>query len=135
MEWRSVVFAHERSFNLGASDDRVSVGRMLGERLQPNSMWHRHTGRTPGVMHHPQPALTAPVLTQQVQQAWNSVPQSEIRHLFDLSEASPVPPPLSTNGEMLSNPSRMRLPISKTRGERKVEDEEKRLDTINRGGI
>ncbi|GBO08347.1 hypothetical protein AVEN_229903-1 [Araneus ventricosus] len=30
---------------------------------------------------HPQPALTAPVLTDQVQQAWNSIPQTDIWHL------------------------------------------------------
>ncbi|GBM13591.1 hypothetical protein AVEN_84136-1 [Araneus ventricosus] len=30
---------------------------------------------------HPQPALTVPVLTDQVQQAWNSIPQTDIRYL------------------------------------------------------
>ncbi|GFY09129.1 uncharacterized protein TNCV_4663201 [Trichonephila clavipes] len=30
---------------------------------------------------HPQPALIVPVLTQQLQQAWNSIPRSDIRHL------------------------------------------------------
>ncbi|GFU98423.1 uncharacterized protein TNCV_3652541 [Trichonephila clavipes] len=34
------------------------------------------------LQHHPQPALIVPVLTQQVQQAWNSIPQSDIRHLY-----------------------------------------------------
>ncbi|GBN55868.1 hypothetical protein AVEN_87234-1 [Araneus ventricosus] len=29
---------------------------------------------------HPQPALTVPVLTDQVQQAWNSIPQTDSRH-------------------------------------------------------
>ncbi|GBN42264.1 Transposable element Tc1 transposase, partial [Araneus ventricosus] len=32
---------------------------------------------------HPQPALTVPVLTDKVQQAWNSIPQTDIRHLYD----------------------------------------------------
>ncbi|GBL94645.1 Transposable element Tc1 transposase [Araneus ventricosus] len=32
---------------------------------------------------HPQPALIVPVLTDQVQQAWNSIPQTDIRHLYD----------------------------------------------------
>ncbi|GBN74320.1 Transposable element Tc1 transposase [Araneus ventricosus] len=31
---------------------------------------------------HPQPALTVPVLTDQVQQTWNSVPQTDIQHAF-----------------------------------------------------
>lgn len=35
------------------------------------------------LQHHPQPALTVPVLTAQVQQAWNSIPQSDIRNLYD----------------------------------------------------
>ncbi|GBN34376.1 hypothetical protein AVEN_101013-1 [Araneus ventricosus] len=30
---------------------------------------------------HPQPALTVPVLTVQVQQVWNPIPQTDIRHL------------------------------------------------------
>ncbi|GBO21440.1 hypothetical protein AVEN_162579-1 [Araneus ventricosus] len=30
---------------------------------------------------HPQSILTVPVLTDQVQQAWNSIPQTDIRHL------------------------------------------------------
>ncbi|GFW54795.1 uncharacterized protein TNCV_2654351 [Trichonephila clavipes] len=38
--------------------------------------------------HHPQPALTVPVLTQQVQQAWNSIPQSDIQGLHDTMHAS-----------------------------------------------
>ncbi|GFW15422.1 fibronectin type-III domain-containing protein [Trichonephila clavipes] len=33
------------------------------------------------LQHHPQPALTVPVLTQ-VQQAWNSIPQRDTRHLM-----------------------------------------------------
>ncbi|GBN08610.1 hypothetical protein AVEN_238085-1 [Araneus ventricosus] len=32
---------------------------------------------------HPQPALAVPVLTDQVQQGWNSIPQTDIRHLYD----------------------------------------------------
>ncbi|GBN18149.1 hypothetical protein AVEN_191706-1 [Araneus ventricosus] len=36
---------------------------------------------------HPQPALTVPVLTDQVQQAWNSIPQTDIRHLYDIMHA------------------------------------------------
>ncbi|GBM78580.1 hypothetical protein AVEN_200711-1 [Araneus ventricosus] len=32
---------------------------------------------------HPQPALIVPVLTDQVQQAWNFIPQTDIRHLYD----------------------------------------------------
>ncbi|GBM31790.1 hypothetical protein AVEN_56897-1 [Araneus ventricosus] len=35
----------------------------------------------------PQPALTVPVLTDQVQQAWNSILQSDIRHLYDTMHA------------------------------------------------
>ncbi|GBM25673.1 hypothetical protein AVEN_207448-1 [Araneus ventricosus] len=35
------------------------------------------------LQHHPQPALTIPVLTDQVQQAWNSIPQTDIWHLYD----------------------------------------------------
>ncbi|GBM00064.1 hypothetical protein AVEN_214131-1 [Araneus ventricosus] len=36
---------------------------------------------------HPQPALTVPVLTDQVQQAWNSISQTDIRHLYDTMHA------------------------------------------------
>ncbi|GBM54029.1 hypothetical protein AVEN_215401-1 [Araneus ventricosus] len=36
---------------------------------------------------HPQPALTVPVLNDQVQQAWNSIPQTDIRHLYDTMHA------------------------------------------------
>ncbi|GBO20096.1 hypothetical protein AVEN_178686-1 [Araneus ventricosus] len=36
---------------------------------------------------HPQSALTIPVLTDQVQQAWNSIPQTDIRHLYDKMHA------------------------------------------------
>ncbi|GBM98160.1 hypothetical protein AVEN_59789-1 [Araneus ventricosus] len=36
---------------------------------------------------HPQPALTVPVLTDQVQQARNSIPQTDIRHLYDRMHA------------------------------------------------
>jgi transposase len=32
---------------------------------------------------HPQAALTVPVLIDQVQQAWNSIPQTDIQHLYD----------------------------------------------------
>ncbi|GFX47040.1 transposable element Tc1 transposase [Trichonephila clavipes] len=39
------------------------------------------------LQHHPQPALTVPVLTQQVQQPWNSITQSDIRHLCDTMHA------------------------------------------------
>ncbi|GFX32391.1 transposable element Tc1 transposase [Trichonephila clavipes] len=35
------------------------------------------------LQYHLQPALTAPVLTQQVQQAWNSISQNDIRRLFE----------------------------------------------------
>ncbi|GFY34936.1 uncharacterized protein TNCV_155091 [Trichonephila clavipes] len=38
------------------------------------------------LQHHPQPALIFPVLTQQLQQAWNSILQSDIRHLFATTE-------------------------------------------------
>ncbi|GBO11601.1 hypothetical protein AVEN_145260-1 [Araneus ventricosus] len=37
--------------------------------------------------HHPQPSLTVPVLIDQVQQAWNSFPQTDIRHLYDTMHA------------------------------------------------
>ncbi|GBO26386.1 hypothetical protein AVEN_13426-1 [Araneus ventricosus] len=36
---------------------------------------------------HPQSALTVPVLTYQMQQAWNSIPQTDIRHLYDTMHA------------------------------------------------
>ncbi|GBN16493.1 hypothetical protein AVEN_6692-1 [Araneus ventricosus] len=36
---------------------------------------------------HPQPTLTVPVLADQVQQAWNSMPQTAIRHLYDTMNA------------------------------------------------
>ena len=39
------------------------------------------------LQHHPQPALTIPVLAEQVQQAWNSIPQSDIRHLYNTMHA------------------------------------------------
>ncbi|GBL78096.1 hypothetical protein AVEN_143391-1 [Araneus ventricosus] len=35
----------------------------------------------------PKPALTVPVLTDQVQQAWNSIPQADIWHLYDAMHA------------------------------------------------
>ncbi|GBL92755.1 hypothetical protein AVEN_119135-1 [Araneus ventricosus] len=39
------------------------------------------------LQHHPQPTLTVPVLTDQMQQAWNSIPQTDIRHLYDTMHA------------------------------------------------
>ncbi|GBM76207.1 Transposable element Tc1 transposase [Araneus ventricosus] len=36
---------------------------------------------------HPHSALTVPVLNDQVQQAWNSIPQTDIRHLYDTMQA------------------------------------------------
>ncbi|GBM83466.1 hypothetical protein AVEN_138319-1 [Araneus ventricosus] len=36
---------------------------------------------------HPQTALTVPVLTYQVKQPWNSIPQTDIRHLYDTMHA------------------------------------------------
>ncbi|GBN87752.1 hypothetical protein AVEN_148099-1 [Araneus ventricosus] len=36
---------------------------------------------------HPHLTLTVPVLTDQVQQAWNSIPQTDIRHLYDTMHA------------------------------------------------
>ncbi|GBO25194.1 Transposable element Tc1 transposase [Araneus ventricosus] len=36
---------------------------------------------------HPQPALTVPKLTDHLQQAWNSIPQTDIRHLYDTMHA------------------------------------------------
>ncbi|GFV06616.1 hypothetical protein TNCV_2949381 [Trichonephila clavipes] len=38
-------------------------------------------GKTAIYGNHPQPVLTVPVLTQQVEQARDSIPQSDIRHL------------------------------------------------------
>ncbi|GFX40683.1 transposable element Tc1 transposase [Trichonephila clavipes] len=37
--------------------------------------------------HHPQSAMTVPVLTQQVQQTWNSISQSDIWFLYDTMHA------------------------------------------------
>ena len=39
------------------------------------------------IQRHPQPALTVTDLTDQVQQAWNSIPQNDIRHLYDTMHA------------------------------------------------
>ncbi|GFU85012.1 uncharacterized protein TNCV_1552761 [Trichonephila clavipes] len=39
------------------------------------------------LLHCPQTALTIPVLTQQVQQAWDFIPESDIWHLFDAMHA------------------------------------------------
>ncbi|GFT58477.1 uncharacterized protein TNCV_3656471 [Trichonephila clavipes] len=39
------------------------------------------------LQHHPQLTLIVPVLIQQVQQAWNSIPQNSIRHLYDTLHA------------------------------------------------
>ncbi|GBM91450.1 hypothetical protein AVEN_226832-1 [Araneus ventricosus] len=36
---------------------------------------------------HLQSALTVPALIHQVQQAWNSIPQTDIRHLYDTMHA------------------------------------------------
>ncbi|GBM10967.1 hypothetical protein AVEN_171446-1 [Araneus ventricosus] len=36
---------------------------------------------------HPQPALTAPVLTDKMQQAWNTIPKTDIRHLYNTMHA------------------------------------------------
>ncbi|GBM16955.1 hypothetical protein AVEN_267340-1 [Araneus ventricosus] len=47
------------------------------------SMKH-HWTTTPA---SPQPALAIPVLTDQVQQAWNFIPQTDIRHLHDTMHA------------------------------------------------
>ncbi|GBN42152.1 Transposable element Tc1 transposase, partial [Araneus ventricosus] len=35
------------------------------------------------LQHHPQSAVTIPVLTNQMQQAWNSIPQTGIQHLYN----------------------------------------------------
>ncbi|GBN78195.1 hypothetical protein AVEN_20716-1 [Araneus ventricosus] len=43
------------------------VGDIIGRQLQ----------------RHPQSALTVPILTYQAQQAWNFMPQTDIRHLYD----------------------------------------------------
>ncbi|GBM44755.1 hypothetical protein AVEN_83882-1 [Araneus ventricosus] len=47
-------------------------------------VWHIF-GRQ--LQHHPQLALTVSVITDQVQQAWNSIPQTDIRHLYDAMHA------------------------------------------------
>ncbi|GBM45291.1 hypothetical protein AVEN_36650-1 [Araneus ventricosus] len=39
------------------------------------------------IQRHPQPALTVPVLADQVQQACHSIPQTGIRHLYDTMHA------------------------------------------------
>ncbi|GBM44005.1 hypothetical protein AVEN_218153-1 [Araneus ventricosus] len=39
------------------------------------------------IQRHPQPALTVPLLTDQVKQAWNSIPKTDIRHLYDTMHA------------------------------------------------
>ncbi|GFW26132.1 uncharacterized protein TNCV_3396281 [Trichonephila clavipes] len=39
------------------------------------------------LQHHPQPGLNVPVMTQQVQQAWNSISQIDIRHLYNTMHA------------------------------------------------
>ncbi|GFX19341.1 hypothetical protein TNCV_3014801 [Trichonephila clavipes] len=73
MEWRSVVLSEESMFCLSAID-----GRVLSVDMLPWPM------RSPGLFpidiiglqlqHYPQIALIVPVLTQQVQQASNSLP-------------------------------------------------------------
>ncbi|GFT88054.1 transposable element Tc1 transposase [Trichonephila clavipes] len=50
MEWRSVEFSDESRICLGASNDRVFVRGRPEECVQPNCLWLRHTGPTPGVM-------------------------------------------------------------------------------------
>ncbi|GFW26186.1 transposable element Tc1 transposase [Trichonephila clavipes] len=89
MERRYVVFSNEIRFCLGTSDGRELFRRRPGERLQPNCLRSRHTGPTPGVIparspdlspiepagdiigqqlqHHPYPALTVPVFTQDLE--------------------------------------------------------------------
>ena len=44
------MFSDETRFCLGASDGRLLVRKRPGERLQPNCLWLRYTGSTPGVM-------------------------------------------------------------------------------------
>ncbi|GFS55965.1 uncharacterized protein TNCV_2564311 [Trichonephila clavipes] len=39
------------------------------------------------LQHHPQPVLSVPVLTLQVQHAWNSIPPSDIRCLYNTMHA------------------------------------------------
>ncbi|GFT11067.1 hypothetical protein TNCV_1084251 [Trichonephila clavipes] len=41
----------------------------------------------PDLAHHPQPSLNIPVLKQQIPQAWNSIPQRDIRSLYDTMHA------------------------------------------------
>ncbi|GBL89384.1 hypothetical protein AVEN_225899-1 [Araneus ventricosus] len=36
------------------------------------------------IQRHPQPVRTVADLTAQVQQVWNSIPQNDIRHLYDI---------------------------------------------------
>lgn len=48
------------------------VSNFLGGVCTPNEYVEQQ------LQHHPQPALTVPVLTEQVQQAWNSIRQNNI---------------------------------------------------------
>ncbi|GFU55402.1 transposable element Tcb2 transposase [Trichonephila clavipes] len=49
------------------------------------------------LQHHPHPAMTVPVLTQQLQQAGNSMLQSDIRHLYNTIYKTCSRPTISYN--------------------------------------
>ncbi|GFW32345.1 transposable element Tcb2 transposase [Trichonephila clavipes] len=49
-KWNQVVFSDESRFNLSSDDNRVRVGRLLGERLNTVFALQRYTAFTAGVM-------------------------------------------------------------------------------------
>ncbi|GBM54074.1 hypothetical protein AVEN_247688-1 [Araneus ventricosus] len=53
--------------------------------LSPIEHVWKNIGRQ--LQRHPQPAITVPVFTDQVQQPWNSIPQTDIRNLYDTMHA------------------------------------------------
>ncbi|GBM17306.1 hypothetical protein AVEN_237291-1 [Araneus ventricosus] len=65
--------------------DLKSVDMLLWPARSPDLSLFEHVWGSIGrqLQRHPQPALTVPVLTDQVQQAWNSISQTDIRHLYD----------------------------------------------------
>ncbi|GFX76858.1 transposable element Tcb2 transposase [Trichonephila clavipes] len=49
-EWNQIVFSDESRFNLSSDDDRESLWRSRGERLNPVFVLQRHTTSTTGVV-------------------------------------------------------------------------------------
>ncbi|GFX17549.1 hypothetical protein TNCV_3411491 [Trichonephila clavipes] len=84
-EGGGIIRLQEDNFSFLDAAERLSCVFLLGSESSRSPFEHIWNIIGP-LQHHPQTALTVPVLTQQVQQAWNSIPSSDIRHLLPAQE-------------------------------------------------